>query len=113
MTHWPGGLHSVAEFARLLLISINNIQMPIFETYRDKKVLVTGTTGFLGKILLEKMLYALDGLSKLYVLIRAKKGSKLNERFKKEILDSPCFDRLREKHGHNFDKYIEEKVQPV
>lgn len=87
--------------------------MSVFETYRDKKVLVTGTTGFLGKVLLEKMLYALDGIAKIYVLIRAKKGSKLNERFKKEILDSPCFDRLREKYGHDFDKYVEDKVHPM
>jgi fatty acyl-CoA reductase len=59
------------------------------------------------------MLYALDGVGKIYVLIRAKKGSKLNERFKKEILDSPCFDRVREKYSHDFDKYVAAKVQPM
>jgi fatty acyl-CoA reductase len=75
--------------------------------------LVTGTTGFLGKVLLEKLLYALPMVNRIYVLIRAKKGSKLNERFKREILDSPCFDRLRDKYGHGFAKFIESKVHPM
>lgn len=69
--------------------------MPVIEAYQNRKVLLTGTTGFLGKVLLEKFLYALPMVSRIYVLIRAKKGSKINERLKREILDSPCFDRLR------------------
>lgn len=94
-----------------LLIIFNT--MPVFEVYQNKRVLLTGTTGFLGKVLLEKMLYTLDCVDKIFVLIRAKKGSKLNERFKREILDSPCFDRLRDKHGMKFDQFMEQKVQPM
>ncbi len=52
--------------------------MPVIEAYKDKNVLVTGSTGFLGKVLLEKLLYALPMINRVYVLIRAKKGSKLN-----------------------------------
>jgi fatty acyl-CoA reductase len=57
--------------------------MPLFEAYENRRLLVTGTTGFLGKVLLEKLLYTLPTVKCIYVLIRAKKGSKLNERFKR------------------------------
>lgn len=87
--------------------------MPVLEVLQNRNVLVTGTTGFLGKVLLEKLLYAVPDIKLIYVLIRAKKGSKLNERFKREILDSPCFDRLKEKHGYDFDKFIDQKVRPM
>ena len=45
--------------------------------YREKTILVTGTTGFLGKVLLEKILYSLSEVRRVYVLIRNKKGSSL------------------------------------
>ena len=57
--------------------------MPITERYHGKRILITGTTGFLGKVLLEKFLYSLSSVDKIFVLIRAKEGSKLFERFKK------------------------------
>jgi fatty acyl-CoA reductase len=75
--------------------------------------LVTGTTGFLGKVLLEKVLYSLPDVELVYVLIRGKKGSHLSERFKKEIVSSPCFDRLRRIHENRFDDFIESKVLPM
>jgi fatty acyl-CoA reductase len=45
--------------------------------YEGKRLLVTGTTGFLGKVLLEKILYSLPEVKTVYVLIRGKKGSHL------------------------------------
>ena len=35
------------------------IYMPIVDQYRGKTLLITGTTGFLGKVLLEKFLFSL------------------------------------------------------
>lgn len=57
--------------------------MSVEDAYRDKRVLITGTTGFLGKVLLEKFLYSLSSVDKIFVLIRGKEGSNLHERFKK------------------------------
>lgn len=89
------------------------MQQSLSERYEGKRVLLTGTTGFLGKVLLEKFLYSLPQVDKIYVLIRSKKGSDLSERFKKEIVSSACFDRLRNVHQHLFEKFIETKVQPM
>jgi thioester reductase-like protein len=74
---------------------------------------LTGVTGFLGKVLLERILYAIDVVEKVYILIRPKKGTSLDERFKKEILDTHCFDNLRERHGAEFMNFIKAKVCPV
>jgi thioester reductase-like protein len=77
--------------------------MSIKGRFEGRRVLITGTTGFLGKVLLEKILFSLSCVDKVYVLIRAKEGSNLLERFKKEIVSSPCFDRLRLQHKGKFD----------
>ena len=59
------------------------VDMSIQSRYAGKRILITGTTGFLGKVLLEKFLFSLSTVDKIYVLIRNKEGSNLYERFKK------------------------------
>lgn len=41
--------------------------------FRGRGILVTGGTGFMGKVLLEKLLYACPEISAIYVLMRAKR----------------------------------------
>lgn len=86
--------------------------MVLLEFFKDKHVLITGTTGFLGKVILYRMLEALPTLGKIYVLIRNKKGSSVIERFKKEIIESPCFDKLRKIHS-DFDAFVDKMIHPV
>lgn len=35
------------------------------------------------------------------------------ERFKQEVVDSICFDKLREKHGESFESFFNSKVVPM
>ena len=77
--------------------------------YEGKSLLVTGTTGFVGKVLIEKILYSLPHVKKIYIFIRPRKGSSVQERFRKEIIESPCFDRLRDMHPSIFL----EKIVPM
>jgi len=51
----------------------------ISETFRNGIVLVTGSTGFLGKILTEKILRSCP-VKKIAILVRSKKGLNANER---------------------------------
>ncbi len=62
------------------------------------RVLLTGATGFLGKVVLHELLRRRDelGVQHVYVLIRGRKGVAAADRFRKEILGSPCFSRLPE-----------------
>lgn len=44
------------------------------EYYEGKNVLITGATGFMGKVLLEKLLRSCSGVKAAYVLVRPKAG---------------------------------------
>lgn len=48
--------------------------------YKDTTILLTGCTGFLGKILLEKLLRACE-VKKIYCIVRDKKNQLADERF--------------------------------
>ena len=68
----------------------------IKEFYTDKTVLLTGATGFLGKVVLEKFFWSVPYIRKIYILVRPKKGTLIMDRVMREIFQSPCFDRARE-----------------
>ncbi|XP_077561266.1 putative fatty acyl-CoA reductase CG5065 isoform X2 [Haemaphysalis longicornis] len=70
------------------------VHSPIEHFFRDRGVFITGGTGFLGKILIEKLLRSCSSLKAVYVLLRAKDGADPNERLK-EMLDCPVFGKLR------------------
>jgi 1-acyl-sn-glycerol-3-phosphate acyltransferase len=80
--------------------------------YANKNILITGCTGFVGKVLLEKILFSLPQISRIYVFVRPKKGSNIHERFQKEIVESPCFDRLR-RTCVNFEATVMSKLLPI
>lgn len=63
-----------------------NMTSTMDEFYAGKNIFVTGGTGFMGKVLLEKMLRCLPSLEKIYVLARAKRGQLPEERLKKMFL---------------------------
>lgn len=61
----------------------------IKEFYKDKVILVSGGTGFLGKTLIEKLLRSCNGVKRIFVLLRSKKGKSPSERieaFKNEVV---------------------------
>ena len=66
---------------------------PIKQFYHGKTVFVTGATGFMGKVLVEKLLRSTT-LSKIYLLIRPKKGVATQTRLK-QLLEARIFDKLR------------------
>lgn len=69
-------------------------ETPIQKFYTKTNVLITGGTGFLGKILIEKLLRSCPQISTVYVLIRDKKGVPMHERVDK-LLDDVVFTKLK------------------
>ncbi|CAB3257558.1 unnamed protein product [Arctia plantaginis] len=64
--------------------------------YKGLTVFVTGGSGYLGKQLIEKLLRATN-VSKLFILMRSKKGIPITQRLN-EMLDNPVYDLVRELH---------------
>jgi len=46
----------------------------VTQWYNGRSVFITGGTGYMGKVLIEKMLRDLEGIKNIYVLCRPKKG---------------------------------------
>ena len=50
--------------------------------YDDKVIFLTGGSGFVGKVLIEKLLRSCPGVKKIYILLRKKKERSAEERMK-------------------------------
>lgn len=58
------------------------------EWYAGQNVFITGATGFMGKILVEKLLRSCPKIASIYILIRPKRGRNPNERLN-DFLNTP------------------------
>jgi long-chain acyl-CoA synthetase len=85
---------------------------PLEQVLKGRRILLTGSTGFLGKVFLAILLRWHPEIERVYLLIRGDRRSSVG-RFRREILDSPVFAPLREHLGTKFDRYIEEKIVVV
>ncbi|RZC32001.1 NAD binding 4, Epimerase, Sterile and/or 3Beta HSD domain containing protein [Asbolus verrucosus] len=74
----------------------------IVETFRGRTVFITGGTGFLGKLLIEKLLRCTE-VKKIYMLIRGKKGKAAQERLN-DIFANAVFDLLRAQNPASLQK---------
>nr|CAD7397171.1 unnamed protein product [Timema cristinae] len=64
------------------------------EFYRDCNVFITGGTGFMGKLLIEKLLRSCPAIKKIFIIIRPKRGKSPEER-KEKLLQCVIFDSLK------------------
>ena len=72
----------------------------IRDALRQKTICVTGTTGFLGKSLVEKILREIPDVGRIVVAIRDSSARRpAAERLEREILASPAFQRLKDELG--------------
>ncbi|MGF2736330.1 fatty acyl-CoA reductase [Marinobacter sp. DUT-1] len=86
----------------------------VLDALRGKQVLVTGTTGFLGKVVLEKLIRTVPDIGGIHLLIRGnKRHPDARSRFLNEIATSSVFERLRVEDPEGFEAFIEDKVHCV
>lgn len=84
----------------------------IKEFYAGKTIFLTGTTGFLAKVMLEKLLRSIPTINKIYILIRPKGGKDLADRFRTDILDTELFKRLKQEVP-NWEEFVNKIVTPI
>ncbi len=70
----------------------------IRETLAGKRLFITGTTGFLGTNLLERLLRSVPDCE-IVLLVRPGRRSSVDQRLAREILRNDAFDRLRAELG--------------
>ncbi|KAK6144209.1 hypothetical protein DH2020_021029 [Rehmannia glutinosa] len=87
--------------------------MFILEFLENRSILVTGATGFLAKIFIEKVLRVQPNVKKLYVLLRASDAKSAMLRFNNEVMSKALFRVLKEKHGANLNSFVSEKVRVI
>ncbi len=84
----------------------------IKEEYAGKHILLTGGTGFVGKVWLVMALTRMPDIGRIYVLMRGK-GRAVKERWIKIVNENPAFRPLHERHGADLSRFIAERVEVV
>ena len=88
----------------------------IAEQLSGKRIAITGSTGFVGTALVERILRAVPDCT-LVLLIRPSKRHDASERARREIFKNNAFDRLRAHHkaagGETFDEMIDRRVHAI
>ncbi|XP_050526791.1 putative fatty acyl-CoA reductase CG5065 [Daktulosphaira vitifoliae] len=87
---------------------LTNIPNRVSSTFTDKTVLITGGTGFVGKLIIENLLRKSPRVKRIYLLLRSKKEKEPKQRIE-ELFLSPLFDYLKKLHGND----VIEKVIPI
>ena len=80
-------------------------QLSVPDYYAGRSIFITGGTGFMGKILIEKLLRSCPDISHIYVLTRAKRGVDPQIRFQ-DILEGRLFAPLRNNNPNILKKVV-------
>ncbi|MCP4963439.1 MAG: HAD-IB family hydrolase [Actinomycetia bacterium] len=84
----------------------------IDEALAGKKIAVTGSTGFLGTALVERLMRGVPDCE-LVLLVRPPRRGNVQRRVDREILKNDAFDRLREDWGDDFDSRCASRIKVV
>ncbi|XP_014601322.1 PREDICTED: putative fatty acyl-CoA reductase CG5065 [Polistes canadensis] len=78
---------------------------PIQEFYDGQNIFITGGTGFMGKLLIEKLLRSCPTIKCIYILIRPKKGKDVFQR-QNELFEDTVFSKVRVEQPKFRDKIV-------
>ncbi|HET9602497.1 MAG TPA: SDR family oxidoreductase, partial [Acidimicrobiales bacterium] len=85
----------------------------IAESLAGKRIAITGSTGFVGTALVERLLRQVPECE-LVLLVRAGRRSSAEQRVQREILRNDAFDRLRTAFGREgFEEIAARRVRTI
>src|SRR5205809_7402492 len=83
------------------------------EVYKDRKVFLIGSTGFLGTGTLSMLLHRFPNVGRVYVTVRARSKEESETRFWNNVISAPPFGPVRERYGSAFEDFVRDKVSIV
>ena len=94
-------------------------RLSVREQFAGKEVLLTGVTGFVGKVWLLMMLAKVPEIGRIHVILRpnghgdpnASDASRALSRFEAVVNESPAFEPLWSEHGEGLEGFLREKVR--
>ncbi len=81
--------------------------------FAGKRILLTGATGFVAKVLLEKLIRTVPDVGRIVLLIRAGTHGDARTRFEREVAASSVFDHLRAVRPAWLERFLAERVECV
>ncbi len=79
-----------------------------------KRIFITGTTGFLAKVVLEKLIRAVPDVGQIVLLIRSDAGgANARGRFERDIATSSVFDKLRAEQPAWLAQFFASKIECI
>ncbi|KAI3973617.1 hypothetical protein MKW92_053359 [Papaver armeniacum] len=85
----------------------------ITESLENKTILITGSTGFLAKVFVEKLLRVQPNVRHLFLILRAPTPSSAAQRLHTEVMGKEVFRVLRTIHGDRFNSFISQKITAI
>jgi long-chain acyl-CoA synthetase len=82
-------------------------------TLKGKRILLIGTTGFVGKVALSMLLDRYPDVASVHCLVRPGAGNTADERFFKKVAPSEAFEPLRAKYGDGYEAFMRSKIIAV
>src|SRR5258705_9404955 len=86
------------------------MQLSPTEIFKDRKIFLIGSTGFLGKVTLSMLLHRFPSIGRVYLTVRARSQEESESRFWNSVLTAAPFDPLRERYGNALAGFIRDKV---
>lgn len=83
------------------------------DAFAGKRILLTGATGFVAKVLLEKLIRTVPDVGRIVLLIRAGDSGDARARFEREVAASSVFDHLRAVRPAWLERFLAERVDCV
>ncbi|CAA7060502.1 unnamed protein product [Microthlaspi erraticum] len=80
---------------------------------KGKSYFITGATGFLAKVLIEKLLRESPEIGKIFILMKSKDQESAGKRLNDEIVSSDLFKLLKQMHGSSYEDFMKSKLIPV
>lgn len=87
--------------------------LPIPDQLAGAHLVVTGVTGFVGKVWLSHLLAHVPDIGKVTVVVRPNRKATARERFARIVDTSPAFRPVRELAGRDLGRFIDRRVEVV